>query len=121
MHLVDVVLRRTNLAFVGGVTTELLTELASILQAPLGWTDAERDAEIDDTKSILRTLHGVEVVSKNSSSTTEAAAAPTKAESAVTAAAESRGTPSGGQSSQTARQVLVQVRAARRRARRPQR
>lgn len=87
VHLVDVVLRRTNLAFVGGVTTELLTELASILQAPLGWSDAERDAEIDDTKSILRTFHGVEVVSKNSSSTTEPAAAPTKAESAVTAAA----------------------------------
>jgi glycerol-3-phosphate dehydrogenase len=87
VHLVDVVLRRTNLAFVGGVTIELLDELAGILQTALGWSDDERDAEIESTKSILAEFHGVEVVSQGGDSTPEPAAAPAEAASPVTAAA----------------------------------
>ncbi|GAA4265797.1 glycerol-3-phosphate dehydrogenase/oxidase [Frondihabitans peucedani] len=85
VHLIDVVLRRTNLAFVGGVTLELLNELAGVLQGSLGWSDAERDAEIDDTRTILRTFHGVEV--QAAAAPESPATAPTEAESPVTAAA----------------------------------
>jgi glycerol-3-phosphate dehydrogenase len=61
VHLADVVLRRTNLAFVGGVTHEMLAEIADVLQDALGWSGAERDAEIQDTVDTLRTYHGVDV------------------------------------------------------------
>ncbi|GAA4681285.1 glycerol-3-phosphate dehydrogenase/oxidase [Frondihabitans cladoniiphilus] len=93
VHLIDVVLRRTNIAFVGGVTIELLTELAGVLATSLGWDDEVRDGEIEDTIEILRTFHGVEVGSQHvpsrstDSSGPDAAPAPEKAESPVTAAA----------------------------------
>lgn len=61
VHLADVVLRRTNLAFVGGVTHEMLAEIADVLQEALGWTGEERDAEIQDTVDTLLTYHGVDV------------------------------------------------------------
>jgi glycerol-3-phosphate dehydrogenase len=61
VHLADVVLRRTNLAFVGGVTHEMLAEIADVLQDALGWTGDERDAEIQDTVDTLLTYHGVDV------------------------------------------------------------
>ncbi|XYX67950.1 glycerol-3-phosphate dehydrogenase/oxidase [Clavibacter nebraskensis] len=60
VHLADVVLRRTNLAFVG-VTHEMLAEIADVLQEALGWSDDERDDEIQDTVDTLRTYHGVDV------------------------------------------------------------
>ncbi|WP_066522186.1 glycerol-3-phosphate dehydrogenase/oxidase [Curtobacterium ammoniigenes] len=59
VHLSDVVLRRTNLAFVGGVTIELLTELADAMAGPAGWDHARRDAEVQDTLNVLREAHGV--------------------------------------------------------------
>ncbi|GAA3336746.1 glycerol-3-phosphate dehydrogenase/oxidase [Curtobacterium pusillum] len=59
VHLVDVVLRRTNLAFVGGVTIDLLDELADVLASPLGWTPEERADEIQRTLDVLREAHGV--------------------------------------------------------------
>ena len=59
VHLADVVLRRTNLAFVGGVTIELLTELADVMADAAGWDHARRDAEIQDTLDVLRESHGV--------------------------------------------------------------
>ncbi|OUE28163.1 Aerobic glycerol-3-phosphate dehydrogenase [Clavibacter michiganensis] len=61
VHLADVVLRRTNLAFVGGVTHEMLAEIADVLQEALGWSGDERDAEIQDTVDTLLTYHGVDV------------------------------------------------------------
>jgi glycerol-3-phosphate dehydrogenase len=61
VHLADVVLRRTNLAFVGGVTHEMLAEIADVLQEALGWSDDERDDEIQDTVDTLGTYHGVDV------------------------------------------------------------
>lgn len=82
VHLEDVVLRRTNLAFVGGVTIELLTEIAEHLGAALGWTSDERDAEVESTIEVLRTAHGVEVASQHvpaSSPVTASAPAATPA------------------------------------------
>ncbi|ROS61506.1 glycerol-3-phosphate dehydrogenase [Frigoribacterium sp. PhB160] len=64
VHLADVVLRRTNLAFVGGVSLELLDEIAGVLGDALGWDDAERRSEVAATVEVLRASHGVEVASQ---------------------------------------------------------
>jgi glycerol-3-phosphate dehydrogenase len=61
VHLIDVVLRRTNLAFVGGVTIDLLDELADVMADTLGWTTEERADEIQRTLDVLRESHGVVV------------------------------------------------------------
>ncbi|WP_399540255.1 FAD-dependent oxidoreductase [uncultured Frigoribacterium sp.] len=76
VHLADVVLRRTNLAFVGGVTIELLSEIADVLASSLGWTADEREAEIEATLDVLRTSHGVEVSSQHVPSGTPVASTP---------------------------------------------
>jgi glycerol-3-phosphate dehydrogenase len=79
VHLVDVLLRRTNIAFVGGVTLELLSELAAVLQTSLSWTDDQRDAEIENTIEILATYHGVTVGAQRAPSDVVVAAAATLA------------------------------------------
>jgi glycerol-3-phosphate dehydrogenase len=59
-HLIDLLLRRTSLAFVGGLTLELLDELAGILSPVLGW-DADRSAtEVRQAVEELSEVHGVE-------------------------------------------------------------
>jgi glycerol-3-phosphate dehydrogenase len=60
-HLVDVLIRRTSLAFRGLVTGELLNEVADILAAPLGWDAADQTAEIHHAQEVLKRYHGVEV------------------------------------------------------------
>ena len=60
-HLVDVLIRRTSLAFRGLVTGELLNEVAEILSGPLGWDAATRTAEIDHAQEVLQRFHGVQV------------------------------------------------------------
>lgn len=60
-HLIDVLVRRTSLAFRGLVTGELLNEVADILAVPLGWDAAARTAEINHAQEVLRQFHGVQV------------------------------------------------------------
>ena len=60
-RLEDVVLRRTDLAFTGSVTTELLERIADALAPLLGWDDARREREIRDTAAVLRDEHGVDL------------------------------------------------------------
>ncbi|WP_346960187.1 glycerol-3-phosphate dehydrogenase/oxidase [uncultured Arthrobacter sp.] len=60
-HLVDVLIRRTSLAFRGLVTGELLNEVAEILSGPLGWDAATRTAEINHAQEVLHRFHGVQV------------------------------------------------------------
>ena len=59
-HLVDVLIRRTSLAFRGLVTGELLNELADLLSGQLGWDAAARAAEIKHAQDVLRRFHRVE-------------------------------------------------------------
>jgi len=61
VHLVDVVLRRTNHAFTGDIRMELLAELASIVGGVLGWTSARIASEIRDTAEDLSTNHGMRI------------------------------------------------------------
>ncbi|UVJ37851.1 glycerol-3-phosphate dehydrogenase/oxidase [Arthrobacter sp. CJ23] len=60
-HLVDVLIRRTSLAFRGLVTGELLNEIAAALAGPLGWDAAACEAEIRHAQEVLRRFHGVTV------------------------------------------------------------
>ena len=60
-HLVDVLIRRTSLAFRGLVTGELLNEVADILSGPLGWDAARRAKEISHTQEVLERFHRVQV------------------------------------------------------------
>lgn len=59
-HLVDVLIRRTSLAFRGLVTGELLNEMAEVLSVPLGWNAAARAAEIKHAQEVLQKFHRVE-------------------------------------------------------------
>lgn len=61
-HLVDVLIRRTSLAFRGLVTGgELLNEIAAALAEPLGWDAAAREAEIRHAQEVLQRFHKVDV------------------------------------------------------------
>lgn len=60
-HLIDVLVRRTSLAFRGLVTGELLVEVADVLSGPLGWDAASRAAEITYAQEVLQRFHGVTV------------------------------------------------------------
>jgi glycerol-3-phosphate dehydrogenase len=60
-HLVDVLIRRTSLAFRGLVTGELLNEVAEALAEPLGWDAAGVAAEINHAQEVLKRYHSVEV------------------------------------------------------------
>lgn len=68
MHLSDVILRRTSIAFKGGMSPELLVELATILAPILGWTEPQRRDEVAHVITVLRENHGV-VLGEASSAT----------------------------------------------------
>ncbi|WP_258065720.1 glycerol-3-phosphate dehydrogenase/oxidase [Rathayibacter rathayi] len=61
VHLIDLVMRRTNHAFTGGLSGELLEELAEHTGAVLGWDDATRVSEVDATIAHLKEYNGVDV------------------------------------------------------------
>lgn len=58
-HLSDVVLRRTSLAFKGGMTGALLAELSGILAPILGWDSAAQTSEVAAVVTALREEHSV--------------------------------------------------------------
>jgi len=59
VHVSDLLLRRTNLAFTGDVTVELLEELAEIAGGVLGWTEERRADEIRQATALLSDAHRV--------------------------------------------------------------
>lgn len=59
VHLVDVVLRRTNHAFTGAVTIDLLAELAGLVGTALGWDDQRKADEVLWASDELAELHGM--------------------------------------------------------------
>jgi len=61
VHLIDVLLRRTHLAFVGGMTERTLQEVAEAVAEPLGWDSARIDEEVARTTEILRSAHRVDL------------------------------------------------------------
>lgn len=61
VRLVDVVLRRTSMAFTGAVTAAVLDELAEVVGEVLGWDEKQRRAEREAAAAYLADHHGVEV------------------------------------------------------------
>jgi glycerol-3-phosphate dehydrogenase len=61
VRLIDVLLRRTSMAFVGAVTTPLIEEIALVVAPVLGWTAARRGEEVVLARGILIDVHGVEL------------------------------------------------------------
>jgi glycerol-3-phosphate dehydrogenase len=59
VHISDVLLRRTNLAFTGAITVELLEELVEIAASVLGWQQERRADEIRHATTLLADAHGV--------------------------------------------------------------
>jgi glycerol-3-phosphate dehydrogenase len=60
-HLIDLLLRRTSLAFVGGLSLALLEELAGVLAPVLGWDAARSADEVAQATAELREVHGVDL------------------------------------------------------------
>ncbi|MBW4096114.1 MAG: glycerol-3-phosphate dehydrogenase/oxidase [Acidobacteria bacterium] len=60
-HLIDVLIRRTSLAFRGLVSRELLEETAQLLGGRLGWDSERRAQEIDHASDVLERFHGVQI------------------------------------------------------------
>jgi glycerol-3-phosphate dehydrogenase len=59
VHLMDVVLRRTNHAFIGDISMDLLNELAAVVGTALGWNKARVASEVRDTADALSKWHGM--------------------------------------------------------------
>jgi len=59
VHLDDLVLRRTLLAYLGQLTHPLVVDLSNTLGDSLGWDEAQKKAEVIRTFEILADRHGV--------------------------------------------------------------
>ncbi|MGD8403282.1 MAG: glycerol-3-phosphate dehydrogenase/oxidase [Anaerolineales bacterium] len=61
VHLDDLVLRRSLMAYLGHLSHPLVDELADILAEVLGWKNTQKQTEIERTLSILKDRHGVDL------------------------------------------------------------
>lgn len=61
VHLEDLVLRRTSIAFTGRASRAALVELAEVAAGALGWDETTRDAEVERTAALLVERHGVDL------------------------------------------------------------
>jgi glycerol-3-phosphate dehydrogenase len=59
IHLDDLLLRRSTLAWLGRITPENLVEVAGVLGTTLGWDDQKKDDEVNRAAYILKDRHGV--------------------------------------------------------------
>lgn len=60
-HAIDILIRRTSLAFRGLVTAELVDEVARHLAGPLGWDAQQTRQEALHAKAVLAERHRVEI------------------------------------------------------------
>jgi glycerol-3-phosphate dehydrogenase len=59
VHLDDLILRRSLMAYLGQLNRPLIDELAGISADVLGWDETRNQAEVTRTLEILRDQHGV--------------------------------------------------------------
>ncbi|MFI5061689.1 MAG: FAD-dependent oxidoreductase, partial [Actinomycetales bacterium] len=67
VHLLDVFLRRTSLAFTGSLSGGLISEVGEIVAAALGWSPNRRAEEEDAVKAELADVHRVHLESEDGS------------------------------------------------------
>jgi len=58
IHLDDLILRRSLMAYLGQLNLPLIDELADILSETLGWNAAQKQTEVERTLRILQENHG---------------------------------------------------------------
>ena len=58
VHLDDLVLRRSLMAYLGHLNRPLINELANILAEVLGWDEVKKETEVERTLSVLQENHG---------------------------------------------------------------
>jgi len=61
VHLDDLILRRSLMAYLGQLNRPLIDELADSLAEVLGWSNAQKKTEIERTLEILQDRHGVKL------------------------------------------------------------
>jgi glycerol-3-phosphate dehydrogenase len=61
VNLSDIVLRRWPIAVSGRLTGEVATEIAAHAAATLGWSDDERERQIESLRSIALERHGINI------------------------------------------------------------
>jgi len=59
LHLDDLFLRRSSIAWLGNLNRAVLNEFGEILADELGWSEEEKTAEIQRTLELMRENHGV--------------------------------------------------------------
>ena len=64
VHLLDVILRRTNLGFTGSLSLPLVEELAEIVGSALKWSEEKIAAEISSTIAELKAAHSVDLADR---------------------------------------------------------
>lgn len=74
VYIEDIVLRRSLLAWLGQVTGPGLKEMADICAEELGWSDSEKQANIERAMQILYDNHGVKIELESESATEPAQA-----------------------------------------------
>lgn len=60
-RLEDVILRRTLMAFEGRTSRAAIEEVADVVAGALGWDRAERNAQVEETVTLMRERHRVSV------------------------------------------------------------
>ena len=61
LRLDDLLLRRSTLAWLGGLDRPFVAEIAAIMGTALGWSAADTEQEIERTLELLRNRHGLHV------------------------------------------------------------
>lgn len=59
VHVADVLLRRTSVAFDGNVTAAVVEEVSRVLASPLGWSEQTRQDEVIQARAVLAQSHGI--------------------------------------------------------------
>ncbi|MEI6290733.1 MAG: glycerol-3-phosphate dehydrogenase C-terminal domain-containing protein, partial [Chloroflexota bacterium] len=59
VHVDDLILRRSTLAWLGEVDLPLVKELSQIMGSCLGWSDKQKEDEVNRTIELLKDRHGV--------------------------------------------------------------
>ncbi|MCX6054563.1 MAG: glycerol-3-phosphate dehydrogenase/oxidase [Chloroflexi bacterium] len=61
VHLEDIFLRRSTIAWLGNLDHKVIDEFADIICEAKDWTPEKREKEIDRTKEILFNFHGIKI------------------------------------------------------------
>jgi len=59
VHVEDILIRRSTLAWLGNVTRPVVEEIAQIVAASLGWGNSQVNSEVERALDVLREKHGV--------------------------------------------------------------